>query len=482
MKKILIFFPDKIIEEEFYNDRSIIFFNDQGWSVRVAKKRIVIKLQKTSFDFKHIDFNNLISTLRFWGPLWARMNGKGDQSELLYRKVALLILNVASDIKKFKITKAIFMTGVTHHIDSLVFDYACTFTNVNKIFLYREVIAGRLIPILQTAEFPTKKLFNKQISKHNFRNLIDQFKINKSGNNYPISNYVYSRSKNFLYGFLRVLYIDLKFIARNSVKFSLIHLPSKFSYRPKIFSFIYQTYPFQRTLQIIQLKKALDYYESKSIDFEGVNEIKKNFNEPTFLIAANFQPEATSFPEGWNFSNHIDIVIYLRKLGVEGAIFYKEHPETFSYIIAGEYTAAGTFRSKEYYKQLEDLGCVFLKNDIDLSVDVKSNDWYIPITISGSIALERSLFGFPTIVAGRPWFEDIPGIISLTKITSLKRFNFSFLKKNKKMEMGAYKFLLDNLNNKTLFNNAGIGDSIKSQKNKDIQEYIENFKQLISKI
>ena len=182
MKKILIFYPDKLVEEEFYNDRSVIFFNDQGWSVRVAKKRIIIKLQQTSFDFKHIDFNNLISTLRFWGPLWSRMNGKGDQSELLYRKVALLILNVASDIKKFKISRAIFMTGVTHHIDSLVFDYACTFTNVNKIFLYREVIAGRLIPILQTMEFPSKKLFNKQISKHSFKNLIDQFKINKSSN------------------------------------------------------------------------------------------------------------------------------------------------------------------------------------------------------------------------------------------------------------------------------------------------------------
>ena len=446
MKKILIFYPDKLIEKEFYNDRSVIFFNDQGWSVRKTKRRIVIKLQKTSFDFKHIDFNSLISTLRFWGPLWSRMNGKGDQSELLFRKVAFLILNVASDIRKLKITKVIFMTGVTHHIDSLVFDYACTFANVNKIFLYREVIAGRLVPILQTNEFPSKKLLNKQISKHNFKNLIDQFKINKSENNYPVSNYVYSRSKNFLYGFLRVLYIDLKFIVRNSIKFLLIHIPSQFSYRPKIFSFIYQVYPFQRTLQIVQLKKALDYYESKSIGIDGVKEIKKNFNKPIFLMAANFQPEATSFPEGWNFSNHIDVVIYLRKLGVKGVIFYKEHPETFSYIIAGEYTAAGTFRSIEYYKQLEDLGCVFLNNEIKLTVDPKSNDWYIPITISGTIALERSLFGFPTIVAGRPWFEDVPGIISLTKITSLKCFNFSFLKRNKKMEKDTQEFLLNSLN------------------------------------
>ena len=44
------------------------------------------------------------------------------------------------------------------------------------------------------------------------------------------------------------------------------------------------------------------------------------------MIAAHFQPEATSFPEGENYYNHISINRKLRSLGYKEEIFYKEHP------------------------------------------------------------------------------------------------------------------------------------------------------------
>jgi len=482
MKKILIFYPDKSIKNVFSKNQDIVFFDDFGWWQQKGNKRVNIPISQEILDLKRIDFKELISILRYWGPLWSRMIAKGDQLELTYRKVALLILNITSDMKKLKITKAIFMTGITHHIDSLIFDYACSYLKINKIFLYREVVAGRLIPILQKLDFPSKTLLNKSVSSYNYEKILDEFKLNKLHNNFPVSNYAFSRCKNFYLSIIRALYLDFKFIIRNILKFVAIRLELNFIYKPKTFSFIYQTYPFQITLQLMQLHDALKYYQLRCLKLEDINLFKKKARKPFFLVVANFQPEATSFPEGWNYNNHIDLVIQLRKKGIKGIILYKEHPDMFSYLIGSSTTGAGIMRSVEYYKQLEQLGCIFIRNDFDLTVDPGECNWYIPVTISGTIALERALFGFSTIVAGRPWFENMPGIVSLEKVNSLQRFNFSILKQSNKIEKDACQFLYAQLNNKTILNNAGIGDDIKSPDKKITHEYIANFKQLISKI
>ena len=482
MHNILIFYPDKNVKNAFYKSQNVIFFDESGWWHFSKNKRINTKISNDLIDLQKVDFEKLISTMRFWGPLWSRMIGKGDQLELIYRKVGLLILNVASDIERLKIKKAIFMTGVTHHIDSLVFDYACLYLKIDKIFLYREVVAGRLIPIMQRLDFPSKIFLNKNVSKYNYKKALVEFKLNKADNNFPVSNYVFSRSKNFYFSLFRTLYLDSKFIFRNIIKFLLLKFKCKFLYEPNIFSFIYQTYPFQLTFQILQLKEALKYYESKCLSNEELELIKKKAKTPFFLIAANFQPEATTFPEGWDCSNHIDLVIQLRKKGVKEAIFYKEHPETFSYIIGAGSTGSGMMRSIDYYRQLESLNCFFIQSNFSLSVDSINNNWYIPVTISGTIALERSLFGFPTIVAGRPWFHGLPGCLYLNDIKKLTSLNKSFVKKDKRLEKNAFNYLLNKLNDKTLVNNAGIGDSKLVGNKKVINEYIKNFKKLILEI
>ena len=40
------------------------------------------------------------------------------------------------------------------------------------------------------------------------------------------------------------------------------------------------------------------------------------------------------------------------------------------------------------------------------------------MTITGTIAIERSLLGMTTIVAGQPWYKGIPGTISIDELQS----------------------------------------------------------------
>ena len=53
---------------------------------------------------------------------------------------------------------------------------------------------------------------------------------------------------------------------------------------------------------------------------------------------------------------------------------------------------------------------------MNLNVNSKAFDNILPITISGTIAIERSLKGLKTIVAGNPWYIKMPGIIKFNSL------------------------------------------------------------------
>ena len=55
----------------------------------------------------------------------------------------------------------------------------------------------------------------------------------------------------------------------------------------------------------------------------------------------------------------------------------------------------------------------FLPFNLNINSDYFNN--VIPITSSGTIAIERSLKGLKTVVAGEAWYKYMPGIILLNK-------------------------------------------------------------------
>ena len=123
-------------------------------------------------------------------------------------------------------------------------------------------------------------------------------------------------------------------------------------------------------------------------------------------------------------------------------------------------TKVGISRSESYINILKNLGCVFLPVNFILSVNNNSN-WYLPITITGTIAIERALAGLHTIYSGEPWYKGMPGTIHLDDIKSLEQIPLNWINYDPKIEKEAKKFLEKILNNKTIANAPGIGSGVK---------------------
>jgi hypothetical protein len=250
------------------------------------------------------------------------------------------------------------------------------------------------------------------------------------------------------------------------------------------FDFIYQTYPFYQSIQLIQAFQANRFYKKNVINSKYFlkNYANKNSKNIALIIAAHLQPEATSFPEGGKYSNHVDIVISIRNKGYKGPIFYKEHNASFNYLQGKGHIGTGIFRSVDYYKELQSLGCIFLDEDFHFSINKNENKFYVPITIGGSLALERSLAGFKTIVCGYPWYHPLPGTILFDNIKSLKSLSNDLSIKSDKIQKDTFNYLKSNLSEKTILNNSGIG-AAKTQSDKNIQKkYITEFNNLIKSI
>jgi hypothetical protein len=163
-------------------------------------------------------------------------------------------------------------------------------------------------------------------------------------------------------------------------------------------------------------------------DAEKVNHLLQNKTssptESVIAIAANFQPEATSFPEAGRIYNYIDLVVSMRIKGIRGPILFKEHPATQYLTVGNRSTRCGVSRSRSFYSSLRELGVLFLNSDFDLS----SSTTVVPLTFNGSLAIERSLKGLPTIVTGHPWFTGLPGTCSFE---GFLRNSHKYIRRNK---------------------------------------------------
>ena len=293
-----------------------------------------------------------------------------------------------------------------------------------------------------------RKVLNYKISDFRSEKLVDEFIDNKLLNQQPKNNAsLNKRNKCLIFG------ISYLIVRKNISKLKqFIFNKSNNENIRKIF---FQMYPFQEYFQMIQQYKALNFYKNNTINSDtGIN---KNITKPKLLIAAHFQPEATSFPEGWGMSNHIDIVIELKRLGYEDEIIYKEHTASFAYTapIVGT-TRVGMYRSVNYFKQLLKLGCKFMDSNYKLSLDLNENNWYLPVTITGTIALERSLAGLHTIVMGHPWYKGLPGVIHINDIKSLDNIRQEWVTPNQEIGKKAKIFINNLLSNHTLLNIKGI--------------------------
>lgn len=454
--KTVFFYYNPVQKDIYWADEATVFFDDQGWWILEKGTRNLVlpdELVGAVHGYAKADTAALVSELRSWGPVWARWCGKGDQLELILRSAMLLILSIASGLRRLNVDVCVMHTGVSHHIDSVVFQMACQLADVKTVFLYSEVMSARLIPLLQQSGIEGRQSLDRKISNHAHGDEIRRFLKTKQQNLPPKNNIkVGAVASSWQLAIPYLLCKDVVEIIR-SLWNKLVGRKS----RVGIFNFASRTYLFQFTQQAVQQKAALQYLKRNTKPASYFQAQITGAVCAKLILAAHFQPEATSFPEGGAWGNHIDIALEVFKKGYGGPLLYKEHPATSLYLEGRNPTRVGMSRSRQYYEQLEQLGCEFIETGFKLSIDPQKNQWYLPITITGTIAIERALAGFHTIVTGYPWFKDMPGVLHLHQLESLSEIKPEWVCPDPNLASRAFKFLEAFLSEKTLVNVPGIG-------------------------
>ena len=466
---ILLAFPNNYIQKEFYNNPKLIFFNNGDFLVYDIKKSQRIKIIVpivSSYD--NLKISSIRNMLNWWNPIWTRWVSKSYNYEH-YRIENILIINkIINFLNIYNVEKIIFHTAIPHHIDSMSMSIASEILNIKQIYLYSNVIDGRLLPIELKLQNFERKFIKYNLTNIKYEILLDEFISNKLAGNLPKSNTkITDIKKSFFISVIKIIYTHLK----------------KYLFFNKYNTNFFKTYNTFDTIQILsQQKKYLQYYKKNKL---SLIDTEKFLNLPEFkiIIFAQYQPEATSFPEGFEYPSHLEIILKLEQLGYKGLIGYKEHPASWLYYdnIINE-TNVGIYRDKNYLKNIINNKCYVL--DENFNIKLNKIYKYLPLTMTGTIAIERSLLGLQTIITGEPWFKGLPGTIHINDLNLILINNFIYESCPKIAQEAKY-FITNILNYNTITNIFNIGSSLSSKNklsNKDLQLFFEEYKFLINKI
>ena len=469
MVNILISFPNKNIKDYFWENSNIIFLDTEGFSkyssIKKTREPIIL-------DVDYSDMSKIRPMLHWWTPVWERWHGRSILNEQKRIKYLILINQILSVIKDYNIKNVIQITGVPHHIDNLLVSISCSVAFIKEFCLYANVFDGRLIPLVQQGSIFERKIFFYKKTEINYDNILDNFLNNYANRKPPVLNSKPSLFKtSFTITYLLIVAKALKSLFRFTPKNKLDLNTYKFNEDEFTFK--------DRIMLIKEQKRFLSLYKKKSIKNSSFNSIIKS--KKIFVISAHYQPEATSFPEGGHYYNHFDIVMKIRSLGYKDVIYYKEHPASnfFTDFPSIFLTKVSLYKNTTYLKALEELNCEFISQKFDLNINREYSKNFIPISIGGTIAIERSLSGYKTILFGEPYFRDMPGVIHINDISSkedLLDLDYRFSKKIKEESRIYLKKILDN---NTIKNPTGIGTA-KVDTNIDLKDLDSLIKFIIN--
>ena len=154
------------------------------------------------------------------------------------------------------------------------------------------------------------------------------------------------------------------------------------------------------------LRKLAAYYERICT---------KQINQKYVFVALHYQPEETSSPTGGSFVDQLLILEVLHAfLEDDYEIIVKEHKTQFH----------------PDYEGSSGRSCNFYRNALKISDRVKfvstAEDPFTlidnaaaTVTISGTIGWESVIRGTPSLIFGRAWYEDMPGVFKIKSISDL---------------------------------------------------------------
>ena len=406
---------------------NIFFISNKGISFWKFNDEIIV-FNRSFQSLKLSKYNELLEKFKSIGPVISRHHEDLNSLELDYRSLIFITLNLASLLDEKKIEFVFFPFSSNHHIESYILEFAAELIDAKLIFIYHSILDFRAIPQIQTKGIESRKLLNAEINNYSLDSDISRL-VEKSVK-YSQSKI---RSRWLPYVTINILLI-LMFYFKKSLKIKFTkHIKIK---RAKSLELVGVSMKKEIGIYRSQVNALLHYSKLLKLDNNSTvvfDSPTMTLGVPTLVFFAHFQPEATSFPEGGKWTNNIDILSYIRASGFGGRILYKEHPEIISSLNSIKKYASriGVFRDCNYYNQLRHLKCEFI-DKVDMDVDS-----YVAITITGTIAIERSLNNCKTIVAGCPWYSGIPGTISLERFFESQVARDEFLKIEKTAEYAA---------------------------------------------
>lgn len=296
---ILLAYPNKSMISHISDDNYIYFdghnfakMNGEAVSHQnIEKIEISSVFQKISILYK-INY----TTIRRW-------RDSKKINETSFALDLIRILNIYVDLVKIEVKTVIFFTESPHHINTIFLDIACEVAKVNRVYLKLNKVNGELIPMYTTKSISELKLlpFNTNKKIIDINDYIDRIKNNKLD---LVESKVKKRHSKFHKNYL----FTLTYILSKNLKWNIYNLFRKNNQEiPNIFG------------EIELLNNQKNYikgYIKKSQKKITTNE-KHNA-----LIFAHFQPESSTFPLGFPFYNHLNVIDILKKLGFN-KIFYK---------------------------------------------------------------------------------------------------------------------------------------------------------------
>ncbi|MGO7134360.1 hypothetical protein [Rhizobium leguminosarum] len=475
MRRTLLIEPYGYVRERFEPDARIAIYAGKTVKWRLAEHEqvfdIVHPVDETFSHLADVDFQDVKARISANIPLFYRWMGESDTYEDNQRSFLIFVLRLTEVLRRLEVAHAIFFTGVAHHVEYTLIEIACRLANVKQVFLYPMPFGagGRLLPVVQTNSIKDREFLGLELSGVDFRDDVIAYRDNYLARGVPKQNEriggpAVSRS----YAYFKLAEREARQRAKTIVR-KQPAVPHLIDRR--------RGYGLSAMSRVINRQKyALDYYSSKAISNEEAERLIAREN-PLPLLYAHYQPEASTFPEGGSFSDHLDVVLAIRRAGYSGKILYKEHPGSWIYYskITG-FSLVGIARSVEYYHQLEALGCVFLQPRFRPGNAMMRQ--VLPVTITGSIAVERSLTGWRTCCAGVPWFKHAPGVTGIDDCFGPDGI-FYDPEKWRTGEHEGIDWFAEHLSRKTVTNYPGIGTGVASTSESDKQEFLGELRLMI---
>ncbi len=368
------------------------------------------------------DIERITKDLQGLLPLFARHFTSLVDIDLAITELAVTTVELLAKFKQNGISYTIIPTASSHNLDDVICELASRYANIPQIFHFPLHYSFNgpveFLPLIQLRNISDRKVFPLAFNTFDDSIQLDNLKGKDMELAVANSN---QRSKS-IRTFRKAARRFILFSLREFIREIRLSVPIYKNYGAAYL----RSYSFLNKFELL-LKQRKNLVSLDSMIKSDKHFVSENFGNlvgsKRFALAiyAQYTPEAGVFPDGGDYYNFLRVAAVIRSRGYSGPMFYKEHPAMRDYFADGRFSVNGATRSVRFYERLKELGCIFLEE----SVDLRESEFIIPVTSTGTIAIERAIKNLPTIVLGFPWYLEAN--ISLTLEAFIESYRVGYL-------------------------------------------------------